>query len=326
MKAARLIAPRSIAVTDLPDPEPGPGQVLLSVKLAGICGSDHSLYQGRASSPLPVTPGHEAVAEVEEVGPGASHPGVGRLVVIQPNFPCRTCRTCARGHENVCPSKIRLGLDKDGVFAEKVVVPAEYIWTFPAGLPARAAVLAEPLAVAAHGLNVGRPGRGDRILVLGAGVIGLLTLQMLRLEETEADVCEIDPARLALARDLGAGPGRDSTEAAPPDGYDLIYETSGAPAGLAEATRLAAPGGRIVMLGLPAGEHPLAGAAVARKELRLLGSMIYRDEFPQVLELLGRGRIETEALITGQVELEEIGPALTAFGDRGRIKTLVKVG
>ena len=329
MRAAVLVAPRQLKVMeDRNPPQPEPGEVLVRVTLAGICGTDHSLYEGRFDVPLPVIPGHEGIGVVEKLGSSVSEVAVGQRVAIQPNFPCRTCEVCRSGYENVCPEKVRLGLDVDGVLAQYVKVPAEYTWPIPEDLEDRVAVLTEPLAVAAHAVKLLPPKEGDRLLVLGAGVIGLLTLQLAVLEGANATASDLLAERLSLAERFGAARTfrvREGDELEP-SSFDLIYETSGARSGLAEAVRLAAPGGRIALLGLPGEDHPVSAAQIVRKELSVAGSMIYTDEFPQVMDLLRKGKIETGPFTGDVITMNEVDHALQTFNEPDRVKTLVTIG
>jgi len=327
MKAAVLVEPRTIQIKDVHVPEPGPGEVLIRVTLAGICGSDYSLYTGKLAVSLPVIPGHEAIGRIEKLGSGVSGLAIGQRVTIQPNFSCGECRVCRSGHENICPAKVRLGIDTDGVFAEYVKVPAGYVWPIPEDLEDGVAVFTEPLAVPAHALKKTAPRKGDRTLILGAGVIGLLTLQLAVLHGAEVTACDLEEKRLALAKRLGASQvidANDPMESAY-NSFDCIYEASGAQAGLAQAIQLAGPSGRIVVLGLSGKEHPVPTALIVRKELQIMGSMVYTDEFPQVLGMLKSGQIETAPLITAKIPLSELNRTLKAFASPDRVKILVTI-
>jgi 2-desacetyl-2-hydroxyethyl bacteriochlorophyllide A dehydrogenase len=327
MKAAVLVEPYTIQVKDVHVPEPGPGEVLIRVTLAGICGSDYSLYTGKLAVSLPVIPGHEAIGRIEKLGSGVSGLAIGQRVTIQPNFSCGECRVCRSGHENICPAKVRLGIDTDGVFAEYVKVPAGYVWPIPEELEDGVAVFTEPLAVPAHALKKTAPRKGDRTLILGAGVIGLLTLQLAVLHGAEVTACDLEENRLALAKRLGASQvidANDPMESAY-NSFDYIYEASGAEAGLSQAIQLAGPSGRIVVLGLPGKEHPVPTALIVRKELQIMGSMVYTDEFPQVLGMLKSGQIETAPLITAKIPLSELNRTLEGFASPDRVKILVTV-
>jgi L-iditol 2-dehydrogenase len=327
MKAALLVEPRAIEIRDVQAPEPGPDEVLVRVVIAGICGSDYSLYHGKLAVPLPVIPGHEAVGLIERLGLGVSGFALGQRVTIQPNFGCGECPVCLSGHINICPAKVRLGIDRDGVFAEYVRVPARYVWPIPEGLEDEVAVFAEPLAVATHALKIAAPRKGDHTLILGAGVIGLLTLQMAALHGGEVTACDLVEKRLALAKRLGASQvisANDPMESAY-NSFDLVYEASGSQEGLAQAIQLAGPGGRIVVVGLPGKENPVATALIVRKELQIMGSMIYTDEFPQVIDMLKTRQIETAPLITAKIHLSELNRTLKGFASPDRVKILVTV-
>ncbi len=327
MKAAVLVETGKIEVKNIQSPEPGPGEVLIRVIVAGICGSDYSLYHGKFGVPLPVIPGHEATGRIEKLGSGVSGLEVSERITIQPNFSCHDCTMCRSGHQNICPAKIRLGVDTDGIFAEYAKVPARYVWPIPDGLKDEVAVFAEPLAAVAHALKIMAPRKGDRTLIFGTGVMGLLALQLAALKGAEVSACDLNQTRLALAKRLGAAHVIDANEptASLPNTFDLIYETSGADSALDQAIRFAAPGGKIVVLGLPGKEHPVSTVLIVRKELQIMGSMIYTDEFPQVLNLLQSGQLQTEPLISKRLKLNELGRALSQFGSPKRVKMLVTI-
>ena len=324
MKAAVLMEPQRLETKQVPVPEPGPGQVRLKVALAGICGSDHTLYHGRFGVPMPVIPGHEAVGRIEKLGPGVSGLSVGQRVTIQPNVSCGSCALCAAGNKNLCPSKKRLGVDGNGVFAEYATVPADYVWPIPDGLEDEVAVFTEPLAVAVHAMKIAEPKKGDRTLIFGAGVMGLLVQQMALLSGAVVTACDLAHSRLAVARQLGAAQviGADDPIESFWGQFDLLYETSGAAVALAQVIRLAAPKATIVVLGLPGKDQPIPVDMVVRKELQVKGSLIYTDEFPKTLEILKSGRIQTRVLTTAKVPLDGIDSVLQDFASPQRIKIL----
>ncbi len=326
MKCAVLIKPGDLKIQNLELPEPGPAEVLIEVQLAGICGSDDSIYQGKVAVPLPVVPGHEAVGRIVSLGEGVKDRKVGQRVTIQPNFPCEKCSVCQSGLRNVCPQKVRLGLDVNGVFGQYVKVPSAYTWPVPDSLENEVAVFTEPIAVAYHALYKTVPEPGHRVLVFGAGVIGLLMVQLIIQEGNEVFTYDLASDRLSLSEELGASAGLQTKDDLSDQGpFDLIYETSGAPEALEQAIRLASPGATIVLLGLPGVSHPILTTTIVRNELRLFGSMIYTDEFPVVLELLEKGLIKTRPLISGIFSLEELPAALKGFSSPKRVKTLVRI-
>ena len=327
MKSALLIEPRKLIITDTPKPEPGPGEVLIRVALAGICGSDHTLYHGGFGVPMPVIPGHEAIGRIEEIGDGVSGLTVGQRVTVQPNFSCDTCELCLSGHKNICPSKIRLGVDTNGVFAEFAKFPASYVWPIPDGLEDHVAVFTEPVAVIVHAMNIMAPQSGDRTLIFGAGIMGVLALQMALAKRSEVTACDIVEGRLEMAKKLGASRVIGTKEPVESfyGAFDLIYETSGAPGALDQAIRLAAPLGRIVVLSLPGKDHPVLTDLIVRKELQIMGSLVYTDEFPQSMDVLNSGKIKTGLLTTRKLSLNELDNALREFTSPERLKMLVEI-
>lgn len=326
MKCAVLTRPGNVEIQDLPQPVPAAGEVLIEVETAALCGSDHSLYRGKLDGHLPLIPGHEAVGRIAGSGEGVSGPSIGRRVVIQPNFSCRTCSVCQSGMENTCPEKIRLGVDVNGVFAQYTAVPAHYVWPVPDSLENEVAIFTEPMAVAFHAIGKCSPEKGQKVLVFGTGVFGLIVTQLIALQGYDVVVFDLVKKRLDLAEDLGARAGIQDLGALPDHGpFDVIFEASGAPEALSHAIELAAPGGRIVLGGLPADPYPVLSTRIVRKELRIFGSIIYTNEFPAVLDMLETGNFKTKPLISGIIPLEELSEALEGFQKPERIKTIIRI-
>ena len=262
-----------------------------------------------------------------KIGNGVSGLAVGQRVTVQPNFSCGNCAFCLAGHRNICPSKVRLGMDTNGVFAEFVKVPAAYVWPVPDGLEDEVAVFTEPLAVIVHVMNRCAPKNGARTLIFGVGFMGLLALQLSASIGTEVTACDILESRLELAKRLGACRTLGTQQAVESmhDSFDVIYETSGAPEALDQVIRLAAPRGRIVVLGLPGKDHSIPTNLIVRKELKIMGSLIYTNEFPESMDILKSGRIKTDLLNTGKLSLNEIDRGLRDFVSPERTKMLVKI-
>ena len=327
MKAALLTDVGKLIVTDTDIPVCGRDEVLIRVKLGGICGSDHTLYHGRFGVPLPVIPGHEAIGIVEAKGEGVTGLEPGQRVTIQPNFSCGQCPLCTSGHGNTCPSKIRLGVDTNGVFAEFVKAPARYVWKVPDALPDEVAVFTEPLSVGVHAMRITAPNPGDRVLIFGAGIMGLLVMQLAVSKGAKVSACDLSEKRLSLAEQLGAREiiGPDVSYEDFTNTFDVIYETSGVPMALDRVIRLAAPLGKIVVLSLPGKDHAIPIDMVVRKELTIRGSLIYTNEFPEAIECLEKGQIQTGPLTTGRISLPELDQFLGAFASPERIKTLVEI-
>lgn len=327
MKAALLDNVQAVAVKDVPAPVPAENECVIRIKLAGICGSDNSLFNGKCNVPLPVIPGHEAVGVIEATRSADSKFKPGQRVVIHPNIACGTCENCTKGLPNICINKQRVGIDRNGIFAELVAVPENYVYPIPDSLTDEVAVFTEPLAVAMHGVSFRKPDADERVLVFGAGVIGQLTLQLARMSTDHVVACDLSATRLELATKLGAVDCGSSEEllAKYPASFDVVYETSGAPAGLEQAIELVAPGGTIVLFGLPSVSHPVRTDIIVRKQLKILGSIIYVDEFPAVIKLLETNQIDTATLISEEIRLEQLQQSLRDFHQPDRIKTLVRI-
>ena len=276
---------------------------------------------------MPVIPGHEAIGRIEEIGDGVSDLIVGQRVTVQPNFSCGSCALCRAGHKNICPSKVRLGVDTNGVFAELVKVPADYVWPVPEGLEDDVAVFTEPVAVIVHAMKIREPQEGDRTLIFGAGIMGLLTLQLAAAKGAEVTACDIIESKLEMAKQLGASRIIGTKEPVESfyGAFDVIYETSGASGALNQAIRLAAPLAKIVILGLPGKDHPVPTDLIVRKELQIMGSLIYTSEFPESMDILKSGKIKTDLLNTGKLSLNELDNALREFTSPERLKMLVEI-
>jgi 2-desacetyl-2-hydroxyethyl bacteriochlorophyllide A dehydrogenase len=327
MQAAILIEPGKIEIREAPTPSPRKGEVLVRIVEAGICGTDYACYMGYLTTIYPIIPGHEAVGEIAALGEGVEGVRMGERVTIQPNFPCTTCPVCRGGRENVCPNKVRLGLDVDGVFAQYVCVPRPYVWPLPDGLPVSEAALAEPLCAALHAFRKSPPSPDERVLVYGAGIIGLLLVRLAVLSKARVSAVDIAEQRLAIAKELGADTIYPSFSALEKDAgsFSILYDTSGVADAFSNIVKIAAPGGSIVLTGLPHKEFPLLSSTIVRKELTIRGSMIYQYEFPAALDLLKRGEMKTERLITETYPLEMLCRALEGFGSPDRVKTLIRI-
>jgi alcohol dehydrogenase/L-iditol 2-dehydrogenase len=272
--------PRSLrVVSDWPEPEPGPGEVLIQVRGVGICGSDLALYSGNRQPPsFPWLVGHETVGEIAGTGPGVDSGRRRQRVVIEPNIPCGTCPACRSGRTSTCGFRKSLGFNAPGTLAEKIVVPAEFAWPVPADWGDGDAVCAEPLAVAVAAVRramaalaaATTPAGRDRCLVIGAGSQGTLVCLTLTACGISPAVLDPHPGRRALAAELGA------RAAGPADtGFGLVFETSGAPTALAEAVDRAAHGGLVVLIGQNSQAVPFVTQRVVQRQLTLMGSLIY---------------------------------------------------
>jgi L-iditol 2-dehydrogenase len=321
VRAAVLRGAGDVVVEERPDPEPGPGEVLVRVSSVGVCGSDTHYYEhgriGRFVVESPLVLGHEAAGEVAALGPGVSGLRVGQRVSVEPGVPDLTCEQCLDGRYNLCPAMRFFATPPvDGALAEYVVVHAAFAHPVPDGIGDDAAALLEPLSVGIWACRRGGVTAGSRVLITGAGPIGLVGVQAaLAFGATDVVVSDVNPARLALAEDLGATAVVDARTAGvgdldrPPT---VLLECSGHPGATASAIRALAPAGRAVLVGMGADELPLPLSVVQERELEVTGTFRYAGTWPVAIALVAAGRVDLERLVTGTYALQQAEQALTA--------------
>jgi (R,R)-butanediol dehydrogenase/meso-butanediol dehydrogenase/diacetyl reductase len=276
MRAVRLLDAHRLELLDVPNPEAHPGEVRLRVDGCGICGSDLSSYKvGLFTDTIP---GHELAGVIDAVGDGVTGWSVGDEVVVDPNTPCGACDDCRNGASYRCAMALTAGIGfaRDGGFAELVAVPAHLLHHLPPGLALEHACLVEPLSVAIHGVERARLHPGDAAVVTGLGPIGLLTVATLHARGV-GPIIGVDPVadRRRLALELGAATAvaelREVRSATGP--VPAVIECSGHAPLLQGAADLVAPGGRLVLVGVPFGESTVAPVMWVTREIELIGSI-----------------------------------------------------
>ena len=326
-----------VALQDIAAPRPGPGQVLLAVRAAGICGTDLHIYHDEYPTQPPVVLGHELAGDVAAVGEGVTGVAPGDRVTTETYFHlCGTCRFCRGGQPNLCPERRSIGSGVNGGFAPYVVVPERNVHLLPEGLSFLEAALTEPLACVVHGaLELPKVTAGDVAVVAGPGAIGLLTLQAARAAGASVIVLGtgVDHRRLDLARELGAVAAIDVSQEDPAPivqsltggwGADIVFECSGAgPAALgllAHARR----GGQYAQFGLFGKPVAWDLDQVCLKELRVTGSNAsVPSAWRTALRLLGEGRVQTAPLISDVFPLAGWEEAFARFEGRAGVKLLL---
>lgn len=334
MIAAVLGRPREISIERRASISPGPGAVVVRVEGAGLCGTDYRIWSGDRPVDYPRVMGHELIGRVLAVGAEAGDWTRGQRVAIEPNYSCGRCPLCAEGNRNLCLSRVAVGIDVDGGFAEEVALPARCCWPAPEGISDEQLLLAEPLAVVVRAAGRGRPVSGETVAVLGVGALGLLAIQVLKARGLRVLAVSRSARRLPLARELGAdaialndaGAGVAAARAlSGREGVDLVVETAGTAAAVEHAIELCRPGGRVVLTGLPHEPSVVDFFRVVRREVTLLGSMIYQDEFPEALRLLESGAVRGAPLITHRFPLAAIQEAFAAHQTPEAIKVILTV-
>jgi len=332
MLAAVLRGPRSLDLASVPAPTPGPTDVVIRVKAAGLCGTDYRIWTGERPVQYPRVMGHEFVGTVGAVGREVANLTVGQTVAVEPNYSCAVCPLCREGNRNLCLSRVAVGIDVDGGFAEQATVPARCCWPAPDGLADERLLLAEPLAVVVRAVSRAEPAKGETAAVLGLGSLGLLAVQALKARGVRVLAVARSTRRLGLARELGADAvalsGADDDTAAARafsgrEGVDAVIETAGTAPAVEQAVNLCRPGGRVVLTGLPHEATSLNFFWVVRRELRIIGSMIYQDEFPEAIRLLATGAVRVERLLSQTFPLDRIDDAFQAHRSPDSIKVAV---
>jgi 2-desacetyl-2-hydroxyethyl bacteriochlorophyllide A dehydrogenase len=287
--------------------------VLVEVAYLGICGSDLLLWDGGLSRVTPpVTVGHEFSGTVVERGEGVDIP-LGTRVAVEPLITCGECAPCLRGDENICARLGLIGIDVDGAAAEFVVASAARVHPIPDDLGLREAALAEPTAVACHMVERAGVTDASTVLIVGGGPIGALVAFVARARgASRVIVSEPSPERRGLLGDLGLETvdplARSVTALAEelPRGFTVAFELTGVAAGLQAAIDATAPGGTVLLGGIPHGEVAVNTAPAVLKELHLLGARVYRSEdVRHAIVLLASGAVPADRLITRVVSLED---------------------
>lgn len=326
MRAVQLRGLGDIAVVGVSDPQPKAGEVLVRVLAAGICGTDRHLYKGEFPCAPPVTLGHEFCGEVIAVGDGVTLP-VGARIACDPNIACGSCDQCLRGRVNLCARNIAIGIHRDGGFADYATLPAHRALTV-GDLDAEVAAFAEPLACTLHGLDLGAPQPGERVVVLGGGVIGLLAVQLARNAGAEVVLVTRHADKRHLAEGLGARATAATLAEAMslmPSGADLVLECAGVAETVEMAPTLTRAGGRIVILGvLPKGEKVrIEPFDLLFREIQLLHSFINPFTQSRAIAMLQRGQVTVGPLISRRVGLVGAAEAIAAPARAGEVKVLV---
>ena len=325
MKAAVIETPGRVTIRDLPDPRPDPGEVIVSVALAGLCGTDLHIYAGEVNYTYPIVPGHEVVGTIVEVGDGVTEPAPGTRVTFDPNVACGHCHFCRRLRFNHCLNWQGIGVTRDGGFAERVAVPASVV--YPIGeLPFEQAVFIEPLSCVVYGLQRATPDLGDRVLIFGAGPVGLLLMQSARRAgAAQVVMTDLQAERLALASRLGAEatiPADDYQDEAlrdcAPYGYDMVIDATGVPAMAARCFDHVTRGGKVLLFGVCPEEAsvPFSPFDLYRRDISVYGTFALNVTFEPAIRLLQSGAVQVEPLISHRFTLAQFPQALALARSR----------
>ena len=339
MKAYVLHGAEDLRLESRNEPQLGRGDVLVDIKRTGICGSDVHYYRHFKIGPFvpqkPLVLGHEFAGQVVKVGADVRSISVGDRVTAEPSIECRQCRFCRSGRYNLCTNLKFIGTAAtvphiDGAFGELLVVPESHCYRLDDRIDFEGGAMAEPLAVGAHAVLRAGQIAGSRILITGAGTIGQMVLAMAQVMGGN-NITVSDPDSFAREFSLkrGARAAFDPTDEGAAreiigDGFDTIFEASGAPAALSLAYTAAARGARLVQIGTQPPEISLPANLVMSKELTVLGSLRYAHVFGYVLELMATGRIDVTDLVSVVYPYREMQQAMDrAVSAKGVVKVQV---
>lgn len=329
VRALMFEAPWQMPLREVEAPQPGPGEVLIRVRAAGVCGSDVHGFTGSTGRRRPgVIMGHEFCGTVEALGEGVSGHAVGERVVVQPIISDGTCPECRAGRPNLCLNRRGIGWSVNGGYAEFVSVPGQNALPLPAEVGWQEGALVEPLAVALHAANLTPLSVGDTVVVLGAGPVGLLTVLALKLRGAgRVIVSDLSPHRLDLARRMGADEVIHAGEVDPVEtvrartggrGADAVLEVVGITATARQSVLMVRNGGNVTWVGNSAPTVEIPMQEVVTREITVRGAYAFVEEFLRAVELLRSERVDVTPLIELVAPLAD-GPVLVHDLARGTL-------
>jgi L-iditol 2-dehydrogenase len=331
VKAALLLHPEGIEIGDAENPRPLPGEVIIRPELVGVCGTDVSFYRGHRTVPYPFVLGHEMAGRVSALGAGVTKLFVGQRVIVEPNYPCGSCRLCETGHGAICPEKKSMGVNIPGCLSTFASAPAKFVWPVPDSISDADAATIEPLAVSMHGLEVSGCGKGETVCVLGCGVVGLLLIHAAKASGLQVIAHDRFAEKLEMARRLGAETASHQEDAADlwqAANVSTVFECAGTSATVELALKAAPRGAQVVLLGLSSSPASFIPMRLVREGINVRTSMIYDHpaDFARVIDLVARGELKPSCIVTGTFPFESTAEALrlASTGESGKIHIRIK--
>jgi threonine dehydrogenase-like Zn-dependent dehydrogenase len=316
MKAIKLEQPREIGLVELEKPVPGPGEALIKIKAAGICGSDIGAFRGTNSLvSYPRVIGHELAGVIESI-PEDNTKGfkVGDKVIVDPYLYCGHCYPCRIRRTNCCTDLHVLGVHVDGGMAEYFCHPADMLVKMPEDMSWTDAAMAEPLTISLHGIHRGGLKAGEYCAIIGAGPIGLLAAMVALAYDAHPILIDLVQERLDFAKELGVeyviNSGKEDAEAKVREitGGDMaqqVMECSGANAAILSTLKLVSNAGRITLTGWPKNETPMPTDVITKKEVDIRGARTSAGEFEEAIDLIYNKKVDVQKILTKTVSMEE---------------------
>ncbi|MEV0729348.1 zinc-dependent alcohol dehydrogenase family protein [Polymorphospora sp. NPDC050346] len=317
MKAAVIVTPGQVALESVPDPAPGPRDVVVQVAGCGICGTDLHIMDGEFAPAYPVVPGHEFAGEVVAVGAGVTEVRVGDRVAVDPSLHCGECYYCRRARGNLCENWAAIGVTTAGGAAEYAVAPVKNCFVLPDGVPTADAALIEPLSCAVRGFDVLPRRLGDHYLIYGAGTMGLMMQELAkRCGAASVSVVDLNPDRLATAVRLGNSAAvASAAELDRPRGWDVVIDCTGVEAAIADGLTRVGPAGTFLQFGVSSydARATIEPFRVYNKEITITGSMAVLHSFERAGELFAAGVLDPDVFVSHRFPLDGYADALAQF-------------
>ncbi|MFJ9210108.1 sorbitol dehydrogenase [Streptomyces sp. L-9-10] len=317
MRAAIVEAVGKVSVTTVPDPTPGPRDVVVAVAACGICGTDLHILQGEFAPTLPIVPGHEFAGEIVEIGSEVTELSVGDKVAVDPSLYCNECRYCRSGRGNLCDRWNAIGVSKPGGAAEFAVAPVANCVKLPDHIDVKDAALIEPLSCAVRGYDVLRSTLGADVLIYGSGTMGLMMLELAkRTGAAGVDVLDINPERLATAGKLGCSrTAASADEFDRPGGWDVVIDATGSAGAIQDGLGRVAKGGTFLQFGVAdyATTAVIEPYRIYNKEITITGSMAVLHSYERAAALFATGVLDPAVFISDRLPLEQYPQAIDRF-------------
>ena len=338
MKCLQILEPRKAVVKEIDMPQPKEGEALLKVLYGGICGSDMGLYKGKMQTyaTYPRIPGHELSAEIVEVPENRHNLKKGMIVTVNPYFNCDECYSCKRGHVNCCVNNQTMGLQREGGFAEYITMPVDRIYDGQGIDPLRLTLI-EPFAISYHAVKKANLEKNDKVLVVGAGTIGMFAMAAAKLKGCEVFVSDVAESKLYTAQKLGADGiilNDDNSTfinkvnlITDGNGFDAAIEAVGFPGTLMNCFEAVAHMGKVVEVGIGSQNLDFEFNIIQKKELNIMGSRnALKEDFMELIDIVKSGKVDLMPLVTGIFNLDEAPSVFHEldFNIGNNIKTIIK--
>jgi 2-desacetyl-2-hydroxyethyl bacteriochlorophyllide A dehydrogenase len=319
VKAAVISEPGKVSVETVPDPSPGPREVVVAVAGCGICGTDLHILEGEFAPTLPVVPGHEFAGEVVAVGHDVTEVATGDQVAVNPSLHCGECHYCRRARGNLCENWAAIGVTTAGGAADYAVAPVKNCFKLPEGVATADAALIEPLSCAVRGFDVLPRVLADHYLIYGAGTMGLMMMELAkRAGAGSVSVVDINPTRLETARALGCtatATSADELTPSHPRGWEVVIDCTGVAAAIRDGLARVDRGGTFLQFGVSSYDArvEIEPYKIYNQEITITGSMAVLHSFERAGDLFASGVLRPDVMISDRIPLADYATALEQF-------------